>query len=102
MTFNYRAHALQYAGDRGWEHVQGTMTLASTRVTVDEFRKGCKIVVATFMNFDALTEYEDYWTLGHYDFGDGRHGRIEAVQSNAQQKQLSLERALDEPDDADL
>lgn len=97
MTFNYREHALQYAADRGWEHVQGTMTLGSTRVTVDEFRKGTKVVVATFMNFDALTGYEDYWTLGHYDFGSGRHGRIESVQSNAQQKQLSLERALDEP-----
>ncbi|MBE8477470.1 hypothetical protein [Streptomyces justiciae] len=54
-------------------------------------------MVATFMNFDALTDWSDYWTLGHYDFGDGQHGRIEAVQSNAAQKQLSLEKALDEP-----
>lgn len=94
---NYREHAIKYATERGWEHVQGSMTLGSTRVVVDEFRKGPKVVVATFMNFDALTDWSDYWTLGHYDFGDGRHGRIEAVQSNAAQKQLSLEKALDEP-----
>ncbi|MFE6526254.1 hypothetical protein [Streptomyces sp. NPDC057794] len=94
---NYRDHAITYAAERGWEHVQGSMTLGSTRVSVDEFRKGGKVVVATFMNFDALTDWSDYWTLGHYDFGDGRHGRIEAVQSGPHQKQLSLEKALDEP-----
>lgn len=94
---NYRDHAIKYAEERGWEHVQSTMTLGSTRVSVDEFRKSNKVVVDTFMNFDALTDWADYWTLGHYNFGDGRHGRIEAVQSGTGQKQLSLERALDEP-----
>ncbi|MDX2733467.1 hypothetical protein [Streptomyces sp. PA03-2a] len=94
---NYREHAITYAAERGWEHVTASMTLGSTRVTVDEFRKGAKAVVATFMNIDALPDWPDYWTLGHYDFGDGRHGRIEAVQSHPDQKQLSLEKALDEP-----
>ncbi|MFD7877094.1 hypothetical protein ACFV5G_23855 [Streptomyces sp. NPDC059766] len=94
---NYRKHALQYAADRGWDHVTATMTLGATKVTVDEFRKDAKTVVATFMDFDALTpEWTDYWTLGYYDFGDGRSGRIEAVQSGAGQTKPSLEKALDE------
>jgi len=95
---NYRDHALKYAADRNWEHVSASMTLGSTKVTIDEFRKGKKIVVATFMDFEALKpEWTDYWSLGHYDFGDGRHGRIEAVQSSPGQSKLSLEKALDEP-----
>ncbi|WP_143074805.1 hypothetical protein [Streptomyces mangrovisoli] len=94
---NYRKHALQYAADRGWDHVTASMTLGATKVTVDEFRKGARTVVATFMDFDALTpEWTDYWTLGYYDFGDGRCGRIEAVQSGPGQTKPSLEKALDE------
>ncbi|MFJ5216059.1 hypothetical protein ACIP98_15200 [Streptomyces sp. NPDC088354] len=94
MTFNYRDHAVADAAARGWEHVSSTMTFGATRVTVDEFRKPGKRVVATFMNFRALTEWSDYWTLGHFDFGDVK-GRIEAVQSGAHVKAPSLERVLD-------
>ncbi|WP_055587744.1 hypothetical protein [Peterkaempfera griseoplana] len=71
------------------------MTLGATRVTVDEFRKPGKTVVATFMDFEAAEDWTEYWTLGHFDFGDVR-GRIEAVQSADHVKTPSLERVLDE------
>ncbi|NJP74337.1 hypothetical protein [Streptomyces sp. C1-2] len=96
---NYREHAIRYATQRGWEHVEASLTSGRkrTQVFVDEFHKGGKVVVATFMHFPALTDWSTYWTMGHYDFGSGRCGRIEAVQSAPGQKQWSLERALDEP-----
>lgn len=95
---NYRDHTLRYAAEREWEHVTASMTLGITKVTVDEFRKGKKVIVATFMDVEPLKEnWSDYWTLGHYDFGDGRRDRIEAVQSRPGQSRLSLEQALDEP-----
>ncbi|MER8199269.1 hypothetical protein ABTY00_35710 [Streptomyces microflavus] len=48
------------------------------------------------MVFGELTE-EDYWTWDTAAFGDGRHGRMEAIQPNARRKLLNPKRASDEP-----